>query len=55
VHLAAVTRVLVPLVWSEGYRLALSASGALWSAAFLLYLLVYVPILSEPRADGKPG
>jgi uncharacterized protein involved in response to NO len=55
VHLAAAARVLVPLAWPESYRLALSASGALWSAAFLLYLLVYVPILSEPRADGKPG
>jgi uncharacterized protein involved in response to NO len=55
VHLAAVARVLVPLVWPEGYRFALSASGALWSAAFLLYLLVYVPFLSAPRPDGKPG
>jgi uncharacterized protein involved in response to NO len=55
VHLAAAARVATPLVWPEGYRLALSASGALWSAAFLLYLLVYVPILSAPRVDGKPG
>jgi uncharacterized protein involved in response to NO len=55
VHLAAVARVLVPLGWPEGYRFALSASGALWSAAFLLYLLVYLPFLSAPRPDGKPG
>jgi uncharacterized protein involved in response to NO len=55
VHLAAAARVLVPLVWPDGYRLALSASGALWSAAFLLYLLVYIPFLSAPRPDGKPG
>ena len=55
VHLAAAARVATPLVWAEGYRLALSASGALWSAAFLLYLLVYVPILSAARADGRPG
>jgi uncharacterized protein involved in response to NO len=55
VHLAAAARVATPLVWPEGYRLALSASGALWSAAFLLYLLVYVPILSAPRVDGRPG
>jgi uncharacterized protein involved in response to NO len=55
VHLAALARVATPLLWPEGYRLALSASGALWSTAFLLYLLVYVPILSAPRADGRPG
>jgi uncharacterized protein involved in response to NO len=55
VHLAALARVATPLAWPEGYRLALSASGALWSSAFLLYLLVYVPILSAPRADGRPG
>jgi uncharacterized protein involved in response to NO len=55
VHLAAVARVATPLVWPEAYRFALSASGALWSAAFLLYLLVYVPILSAPRVDGRPG
>jgi uncharacterized protein involved in response to NO len=55
VHAAAALRVLVPLIWPEAYRYAVSGSGALWSAAFLLYLLVYVPILSEPRPDGKPG
>lgn len=55
VHLAAVIRVLLPLAWPAGYALAVSASGALWSAAFLLYLIVYVPLLSQPRLDGKPG
>jgi uncharacterized protein involved in response to NO len=35
--------------------LAIATSGALWSAAFLLYLLVYVPILAAPRLDRKPG
>jgi uncharacterized protein involved in response to NO len=55
VHLAAVARVLVPLGWPEGYRFALSASGAFWSAAFLLYLLVYTPFMIAPRPDGKPG
>lgn len=55
VHLAAAARVLLPLLWPDGYRFALSASGALWSAAFLLYLLVYVPFLIAPRPDGRPG
>ena len=55
VHIAAAVRVLLPLAWPEGYRTAVAASGALWSAAFLLYLLVYVPFLTAPRVDGKPG
>jgi uncharacterized protein involved in response to NO len=55
VHVAAAVRVFVPMAWPEGYRGAIAASGALWSAAFLLYLLVYVPVLTAPRADGKPG
>jgi uncharacterized protein involved in response to NO len=54
-HVAAAVRVFVPMAWPEGYRGAIAASGALWSAAFLLYLLVYVPLLTAPRADGKPG
>ena len=55
VHLAAAFRVLLPLAWPSGYGLAVSASSALWSAAFLLYVLVYVPILVRPRVDGRPG
>jgi uncharacterized protein involved in response to NO len=54
-HLAAAVRALVPLAWPEAYGWAVSASSALWSAAFLLYLFVYVPILSRPRLDLKPG
>jgi uncharacterized protein involved in response to NO len=55
VHLAALARVLWPLVAPDTYLWALSAAGALWSAAFLLYLLMYVPLLTAPRVDGNPG
>lgn len=55
VHLAALARVLLPLLVPAAYPFALAASGALWSAAFLLYLLVYVPLLTAPRVDGRPG
>ena len=37
------------------YASALTAAGALWVLAFLLYSSVYTPILIGPRADGKPG
>jgi len=55
VHLAAGMRVIAPLAWPAGYGWAIAASSALWSAAFVAYLLVYAPILSRPRLDGKPG
>lgn len=55
VHLAAALRVLLPLAWPGGYTWAVSVSSAAWSGAFVLYLLVYLPILSRPRVDGKPG
>lgn len=34
---------------------ALMLSGAAWIAAFSLFLVLYWPILSQPRADGRPG
>lgn len=55
VPLAAAVRVLLPIAWPQAYRPALLASGVLWSAAFLLYLLVYVPMLTKARVDGLPG
>jgi uncharacterized protein involved in response to NO len=33
----------------------LMGSGALWSAAFLLFTMVYLPILCRPRIDGRAG
>jgi uncharacterized protein involved in response to NO len=55
VHLAAIARVALPLARPQATALAVFAAGALWSAAFLLYLAVYVPLLTAPRLDGKPG
>ena len=37
------------------YASVITAAGALWILAFLLYSRVYVPILIRSRADGKPG
>lgn len=55
VHLGAVVRVFVPLVAPAGYLHAVMASGLLWGAAFLLFTLKFIPILTRPRADGRPG
>lgn len=45
--LAALARVLISL--SMGPSWLLGASGLLWSAAFLLYVVAYTPILVRPR------
>jgi uncharacterized protein involved in response to NO len=33
----------------------LTLAGAAWTLAFLLFVIVYAPILAGPRADGKAG
>jgi uncharacterized protein involved in response to NO len=53
--LAALVRVVLPLALPDLAAAALIASGTLWALAFLVYLIVYWPILSRPRVDGAPG
>ena len=55
VHAAAVARALVPLALPSAYLWATLASALLWCAAFVLFTVTYVPILTRPRLDGKPG
>jgi uncharacterized protein involved in response to NO len=37
------------------YPLVIAGAAILWTAAFLLFLVVYAPILCSPRIDGKAG
>jgi uncharacterized protein involved in response to NO len=55
VTLASCARVLGPLLFPNAYLLTLEAAGVLWTAAFLIYLVVYTPILVRPRIDGRAG
>jgi uncharacterized protein involved in response to NO len=55
VHVAALLRVFVPIIWPSAYMWSVAGAAALWSMAFALYAIVYVPILTRPRIDGKPG
>jgi uncharacterized protein involved in response to NO len=52
---AGFARVLLPLFAPSLYFPSLVIAGALWSVAFILYLVVYVPVLTSPRVDGKMG
>jgi uncharacterized protein involved in response to NO len=52
---AALARVVPPLIDAAWLMPAVAASAALWSLAFVLYLVRYTPLLLWPRADGQPG
>ncbi len=55
VSIAAAARTLLPMLPDGAWTPALHSAGALWTLGFLLFLWVYAPILTGPRADGRPG
>ena len=54
-NLTAALRVLGPLWLPHYYPLWIHLSGGLWMLCFLLFSIVYLPLLSRPRIDGKAG
>jgi len=50
-----VTRVFGGVIFPTHYLPVMFAAATLWVLAFILYLIVYTPILAGPRADGKSG
>ena len=52
---AALVRVVVPWVEAGAITVVVDVSGTLWSAAYVLFLVIYAPMLTRARADGKPG
>ena len=55
IFLAAVIRAVVPIVSASLTTLSWRVSALLWIVAFGLFLYRYLPVLTRPRADGKPG
>lgn len=53
VQFAALLRVFVPLLAPQWYVGAVVAAGALWTGAFVLLAVRFVPILLLPRIDGR--
>lgn len=50
----ALARVVAPM--AGGALLPLThAGGTLWASGWLLFVIVYAPIVMRPRADGRPG
>lgn len=54
ITLAALARVLAALQLLD-YRVGLLVAATGWSLAFATFTLIYWPILTRPRADGRPG
>ncbi|MGU5763403.1 NnrS family protein [Aeromonas hydrophila] len=55
VIMATLIRVLIPLLWPAYTLHGWNLSGLAWSLAYGLFVWVYAPILTSPRADGRPG
>ncbi|MCJ8271054.1 MAG: NnrS family protein, partial [Psychrosphaera sp.] len=52
---AAIIRVVGVFLLPGHTALLLSVSVLLWVVAFALFLWHYVPVLTHPRIDGRPG
>ena len=54
-NIAAVLRGLLPSIFPLWFSQLVILSGMLWIAAFLIFVIVYAPILTPPRIDGQSG
>jgi len=53
---AYTSRVWLPLLWpGTSHYLSYLLSILLWLLGYGLFVMIYLPILSKPRADGRPG
>ena len=55
VNIAVVVRVILPMIFQENYSGLIQLSGWLWTAAFIIFLVVYTPMWIRPRVDGREG
>jgi len=53
--LAAVIRVILPVFLMAQYVLLIELSSVLWVTAFILFTIAYLPVLTQPRIDGRAG
>jgi uncharacterized protein involved in response to NO len=54
-NLGAAIRVLAPIAAPQMYITWIHLSGGIWGLCFLVFCVVYLPILVKPRIDGMPG
>jgi uncharacterized protein involved in response to NO len=53
--MGAVVRVILPLIAADHYLIWIAVSQILWIIAFLIFVVVYAPMLIKPRIDGQFG
>jgi len=53
--LAALLRTFGPFLLPLSYLATVESAALAWIAAFAIFVVVYAPILTRERADGKPG
>lgn len=55
INIAAVVRVVGPLLAPTRYFEVLATATAFWTVAFVVFLATYAKVLTSPRVDGRPG
>jgi len=55
VIVGALIRSFAPAIGPTVTQAGVVSGGILWLFGYLLYILVYAPMLTRPRADGRPG
>lgn len=53
--IGTVVRVILPLINPSDYLTWIAVSQILWIAAFLIFVVIYSPMLIKPRIDGQFG
>ncbi len=54
-NLAALVRVVMVVFWPGYYEQLVLIAGMLWIFGFVLFVVIYAPILMRARVDGQPG
>lgn len=55
INLAAIARVLLPIVYAQWTTAFIVVAAIFWTLAFVIFVAVYFPVLVSPRLDGRPG
>lgn len=55
INIAAVVRVIFPMFMTNNYLELIQYAAWLWILAFVIFLVVYTPVWTQARIDGKPG
>ena len=55
INIAALTRVILPILFTENYLQFIQVSGWLWVSSFVIFAVVYTSMWVSPRVDGREG